>query len=196
MDGGRGGESHKGGTKPNETKPLVACVHVRVGVQERVQKCVCRCADLALLSEGCIRVACRKGRRTTAVLQKKKKTEPQSHQNQNFLIQMERTKGKGEGVCGVGESGVWKWKQENGRRQKWGRTEGEIGGGVEKIARTQRHKRTIPERQPHRSTVHPRLTTRPPSLRCLSAPPKLVPMDFCISVLQQWANYNQAPSPN
>lgn len=26
--------------------------------------------------------------------------------------------------------------------------------------------------------------------------PKLVPMGFCISVLQQWANYNQAPSPN
>lgn len=37
-----------------------------------VCKCVCGCADLALLSEGCIRVACRKGHRTTVVLQQKK----------------------------------------------------------------------------------------------------------------------------
>lgn len=91
--------------KGNETKRNQAlnrlCLCERVCVQERVQSaCVCRCADLALLSEGCIRVACRKGHRTTVVSKKKKKKEPQSHQDQNFLIQTERTKGKGEGVYG------------------------------------------------------------------------------------------------
>lgn len=81
-----------------------------------VCKCMCRCADLALLPEGCVRVACRKDHRTTVVLQKeeKKKKEPQSHQNQNFLIEMERARERGEGrrVCGD-------------RRQERGR----IGGG-------------------------------------------------------------------
>lgn len=155
-------------------------------------KCVYRCADCALLSEGCIRVACRRGHRTTVVLRKKEK-KPQSHQNQNFLIEMERTRGKGEGRR-VGERGVWNRRQEHGR----------IGGG-------QRGRSVVGWKRLHAHrdiNTHNTQTPTPPlhcsfrtddpspTLRCLSAPPKLVPMDFSISVLQQWANYNQAPSPN
>lgn len=169
-----------------------------VCVCKSVCKCVCRCADLALLSEGCIRVACRKGHRTTVVLQKKKKRAAEPSESEFSHPGRKDSRKGGRGYIGVGESGCV--QMEAREWQTWGRMEGDIGGRVEKIARTQRytqtHTHTMPKRQPHRSTVHPRLTTRPPSLRCLSAPPKLMPMGFRISVLQQWANYSQAPSPN
>ena len=57
-------------------------------------------------------MACRKGHRTTVVLQKKKKKKKKKKaaepsESEFFLIQRERTKGKGEGVCGEMEVREW-----------------------------------------------------------------------------------------
>lgn len=144
------------------------------------------CADLALLSEGCIRVACRKGHRTTVVLQKKKRAAEPSESEFSHGDGKGWRKGGG-GVQGKGEQCMEIIAElgENGR---------EIDGEVEKnCTHTNTHNTQTPTPPLHCSS---KTDNRPPSLRCLSEPPKLVPMDFCISVLQQWANYHQAPSPN
>lgn len=106
--------------KGNETKRNQAlnrlCVCERVCVQERVQSaCVCRCADLALLSEGCIRVACRKGHRTTVVSKKKKKKSRRAIRIRIFSSRQKGLKERGRGYMGGGESGVCQWKQKNSR---------------------------------------------------------------------------------
>lgn len=114
--GGRGRERSSRGrnqTKSSPWSPVCVCVC------KSVCQCVCGCADFALLSEGCIRVAWRKGHRTTVVLQKKgEKKEPQSRQNQNFLMETERAGGKGEGVPGVGTAACGNKTQDHGRIER------------------------------------------------------------------------------
>lgn len=125
---------------------------------------------------------------------KKKKKEPHSHQNQNFSWRWKGLKGRGVG------SRVEGAMHGNGRQDHGRVVEGWRGNwwwGEQNCTHTETQTHTIPKHQPHRRLQCSSKADNPtPSLRRFSEPPKLVPMDLCISVLQQWTNYNQAPSPN
>lgn len=200
-EGGRTGamveEGEGTATRGKETEQNQALGHLcpceRECMCKSVCKRVCRCADLALLSEGCIRVACRKGHRTTVVLQKGEKRN-KSRRAIRIRIFSWRWKGLEErrrGCMGYGEWGCGNRRQEHDRTG--GRQRGKSVVGWKKIAHTQRHKYTHNTQTPT-PLLHcsPSLTTSPH----LSAA-SLCPQSWCrwISISQFCSSGLITPKP-
>lgn len=133
VDGGRGGERGPGAR--NES---LGCLCVGESVCARV--CATACVDVP--TQPSYQEAAsvwHVGKAIAPLLCWRKKKRAAEPSESEFSHRDGKGWRKGEGCVGEGSS-TWKYKARSW--QHWGTMEGEMGGGVERIARTQRHKHT------------------------------------------------------